>query len=837
MADDPRASGDGQPTGPQFSAPLPAHQLTRPADLGDLVFESTADLPSLTGLVGQDRARDAVRFGTDIAVRGFNIFAIGSPTGRIQQAVHSLLEAAARDRPAPADWVYVNNFAAPHRPTALTLPTGRAPALRQEMRHLIDDLKVAIPAVFDSEDYQRRRGAIEEALRGQSEKAFSALGEMAHAKNLVIVRTPTGFSVAPAGTGLAGTGPAGTGPAGSGPAHNSQVMPPEEFNALPAAAQHDIQQAMREIERELELTLRAVPRLEKTHRDAVRALNRETAQNAIAQQIEEAKAVFVDLPHVLAWLETVRADLVENAPLFIASAAPGEEAAQVMAQLQGLLDRYDVNILVSQECMMAIVPVVEELHATLGNLLGRVEYVSMQGALVTNFRLIKPGALHRANGGMILIDARSLLAEPFSWPALKRSLVRQTIEIEDASRMLGLTTTMSLEPDPIPLNVKIVLFGDRNLYYLLAQLDPDFAQHFKVLADFDDDMARSPATESAAARLIGALCARHALRPLDRGGVARVIEHAARLAGDAGKLTLLVDQLHELLAEAGHWAGKAGRAVTTREDVQAAVDQQAYRAGRIHAQHKESILRNIALVQTTGSAVGQINGLSVFQLGGYSFGSPTRITCRVRPGGGKVVDIEREVELGGPLHSKGMLILTGFLAGRYALDVPMSLYASLVFEQSYGGVDGDSASSAELYALLSALSELALRQDLAVTGSVNQHGIVQAIGGVNEKIEGYFDICRDRGLTGTQGVLIPVANTQHLMLRADVVAACAAGQFAIYPITTIDQGIALLTGRAAGARGPDGGFPDTSVNRAVEDRLRQYARARGGLEKPLGKGE
>lgn len=792
-------------------APLRTEQLYRCADLSALAFATTADLPPLTGLVGQERAQDALRFGTEIGVRGFNIFAIGASTARIQQAVHALLDDAARDRPPPADWVYVNNFATPHRPTALTLPTGRAPVLRHEMRHLIDDLKVAIPAVFDSEDYQRRRGAIEEDFRGRNEKAFAALGNKANEKNLAIVRTPMGFAVAPA--------------------RNGQVVPPEEFNAMPEADRQAIQQTMQEIEKELEQTLRAVPRIEKAHRDAVRELNRETARFAIAQQIEEAKAPFANLPLILAWLETVRADLVENAQLLIGPPAQGEESGQIAAQVQGLLDRYEVNVLVSQECMTAVTPVVEELHATLGNLLGRVEYLSMQGTLVTNFRLIKPGALHRANEGIILIDARSLLSEPFSWAALKRALVRQRIEIEDVSRVLGLTTTVSLEPDPIPLNIKVVLFGERMLYYLLAELDPEFAQHFKVLADFNDDMDRAPETEAAIARLVGSLCARHELRPLDRTGAARVIEHAARIAGDAAKLTLLVDQLHELLAEAGHWAGKAGRAVTNRDDVQNAIDQQTRRSARIHERRKEMIFRDIALVQTTGSEVGQINGLSVFSLGGYSFGGPSRITCRVRPGSGKVVDIEREVELGGPLHSKGMLILTGFLAGRYALDAPMSLYASLVFEQSYGGVDGDSASSAELYTLLSALSDLPLRQDLAVTGSVNQHGVVQAIGGVNEKIEGFFDICHERGLTGTQGVLIPAANVQHLMLRADVVNACAAGRFAIHPITTIDQGIALLAGREAGARGPDGAFAESSVNRLAEDRLRQFAQARRALGK------
>ena len=423
--------------------------------------------------------------------------------------------------------------------------------------------------------------------------------------------------------------------------------------------------------------------------------------------------------------------------------------------------------------------------------------------LATNFRLIKAGAIHRANGGLLLLDARSLLTEPFSWTALKRTLRQGEIRIEDLGRFIGLTSTVSLEPDPIPLDVKVVLFGDRLLYYLLAAFDPDLAEHFKVLADLEDDVERTPASEAAHARLIAALARRNDLKPVDRAGTGAVDRacRAARRACD--KLTLVVDQLDDVLAEADFWASKAGRAVMGHADVETAIEQKTRRSSRLRDRAQESILEHVALIDTSGARVGQVNGLSVAELAGFRFGRPTRITCRVRPGSGKVVDIEREVELGGPIHSKGVLILSGFLAGRYALDTPMSLFASLVFEQSYGGVEGDSASSAELYALLSALAELPLRQDLAVTGSVNQQGEVQAIGGVNEKIEGFFDICRKRGLTGTQGVLIPESNVQHLMLRRDVIQACATGKFFIYPVTTIDQGIELLTGRSAGERGRD----------------------------------
>ena len=785
--------------------PVPQDRLYRSANLAELPFTTTRDLAPLPGLTGQPRAGAAIAFGTGIAHRGFNIFAIGAIGARVQEAVKALLQDAARERPAPSDWVYVNNFAAPHRPVAIAFPAGRAPDFEKSVRELIEDLKLALPAVFESEDYQKRRGAIEQSEQAKNERAFAELNERAGKYNLAILRTPMGFGIAPVRDG--------------------KVVPPAEFNAWPEAAQQATRAAIQELEKDLEETLRALPRGEKAQRDAIRALDRETAQFTISQPLEELKARFADVPKAALHIDAMRADLLENVQFLLAAAAATDEAPAAM-RMGGPFDRYAVNVLVTQSDHGSGAPVIEELHPTLGDLVGRVEYLQMQGALVTNFRLIKPGALHRANGGLILLDARALLSEPFSWPALKRALIRQQITIEDVTRFAGLTTTVSLEPDPIPLDVKVVLYGERTLYYLLSALDPEFGQHFKVLADFDDDIERSPGSEALLARLIGGLAGTEGLRPLDRDAAARTIEHAARLADDSQKLTLLVEQLHDLVAEADHWAGKDGRDTIARADIEQAIEQQIARASRIRDRSQEMILRDLALIDTSGSRVGQVNGLSVLSIGGYSFGRPSRITCRVRPGGGKIVDIEREVELGGPLHSKGVLILSGFLAGRYALDAPMSLYASLVFEQSYGGVDGDSASSAELYALLSALSGLPLRQDLAVTGSVNQHGMVQAIGGVNEKIEGFFDICNARGLSGSQGVLIPASNVQHLMLRADVRAACAAEKFAIWPIRAIDEGIALLTGRPAGERSLDGSYPEGSVNRSVEECLVRFARAR-----------
>lgn len=782
--------------------PLEAAKLYRASDLSSLSFATTAELTPIDGLVGQPRAFEAIQFGTRVDKTGFNLFVIGPVGARMQEAVKALLADDTRGRPSPSDWVYVNNFANPDRPIAIELPSGRAGKFHEAMHKLIDDLGAALPAVFQSEDYQTRRGAIDESMQRKQAEAFSALRDKAAEKDIVLLRTPLGFALAPAKDG--------------------QVVPPEEFTQWPESKRRQVQAVIEDLEKELEHIVHQLPQWERQRRDELRQLNRQTAKYAVDQLIEDTKAAFAEIPRVVEHIETVRADLVENVGIFIAKGEE-DESEPSYVRAGSPFDRYEVNVLVDHDGGKPGAPVVEELHPVLGNLIGRIEYVPVRGALVTNFRLIKAGALHRANGGYLLLDARSVLFEPFSWAALKRTLRRGEIAIEDISRFLGFTTTVSLEPDPIPLKVKVILFGDRLLYFLLAALDPELGEHFKVLADFENDFARTPENEAILTRLLAALAQRDQLNALDRDAVALLLEHAARLADHAGKLSLVVEQLREVLIEADFHAREAKRSVVTRTDVDGALTARIRRAARLRDRAQEAILEKVALIDTEGTHVGQVNGLSVIELGGFSFGRPTRITCQVRPGTGKVVDIEREVELGGPIHSKGVLILSGFLAGRYALDTPMSLYASLVFEQSYGGVEGDSASSAELYALLSALADVPLRQDLAVTGSVNQHGEVQAIGGVNEKIEGFFDICNARGLTGTQGVLIPQANVQHLMLRRDVIDACKAGRFAVYPVATIDEGVALLTGCAAGERGADGMYPLDSINRRAEERLRAFA--------------
>ncbi len=777
---------------------------TNPSALG---FKSTAELDPITGLVGQDRALAAVEFGVDISQPSFHLFVLGPAGAGQTEAVSSFLKKKAAEEEPPSEWVYVNNFVTQHKPRAISLPRGRAGALSKTMIDAIDELRSSIPAMFESEDYQARRRAIDEQTHGSQEEALAALNKKAEQESIAILRTPLGFAMAPTVEG--------------------KVIKPEEFNEYPEAERKAIQDKIEALQSELETILKEVPRLEKERRKRVRELNEELAQVAVHGALSEAETAFADLPAVTEYLESVRKDLVANVALFVSDGGEGEAVVSHSVDIEqdARYRRYMVNIIIGDDDSVGA-PVLEEDNPTLGNLVGRIEHLSQMGALVTDFLLIKPGVLHKANGGYLLLDARKLLTQPFAWDALKRALKSREITIESPGEHLSLVSTVSLDPDRIPLRVKVALFGDRTLYYLLSALDPEFSALFKVAADFDDTMDHTEENIHVYARLVAALAAKHQLRPINAAGVARIIDESARMAADSEKLTLQIEDVGDMLCEADYWAGQAGRKTIKAEDIARAVQENIFRLDRLREKAQESIIRNIMLVDTEGSHVGQINGLSVLSLGKFAFGRPSRITARVRMGTGRIIDIEREVELGGPLHSKGVMILRGFLEGRYAHDVPLSLTASLVFEQSYGGVDGDSASSAELYTLLSSLAEVPLKQSIAVTGSVNQYGQVQAIGGVNEKIEGFFDICNARGLTGDQGVIIPKSNVPHLMLREDVAEATSKRKFHVYAVKTIDEGIQILTGVPAGERDSESVFPDGTINRKVEDRLIAFAEAR-----------
>jgi len=787
--------------------PLPLKALRNACDASHFTFDTTAELQPLSELPGQKRAIGAIQFGLGIRREGYNLFALGPMgIGKLSLIRHFTAQQATQQASA-SDWVYVHNFVEPHKPRALGLPAGRGNALKQDMEHLVEELRVALPATFDSEDYRARRQVIDEELKQKQQASFDAIQTKAKTQSIAIIRTPVGLGLAPV--------------------RGNEVITPEDFEKLPQEEQKRIQAAMEVLHQELEATLRQAPQWESGRREKIRELNREVTRYAIGHLIGEVRQRYQDLPNALGHLEVVEQDLIENAGQFLIQPQnepenPLEAAIGKMASDSRALDRYRVNLLVDRTGNQGA-PMVEEDYPSLQNLLGRVEYRAQFGNLVTDFTLIRGGALHRANGGYLVLDARRVLQQPYAWEELKRALRSREIQIRSVGDVLGLSSTVVLQPGPIPLEVKVILMGDRLLYYLLSSYDPDFLELFKVAADFEETLDRTPEGDLAYARLIGSLAQHEKLRPLDSSAVARVIEHSSRIASDAQKVSTGLEVITDLLREADYWAEQSGHSAISASDIEQTITQQTYRSSRVKERLQEEVRRGTLLIETSGSKVGQVNGLSVMSLGGYSFGHPTRITARVRLGKGEVVDIEREVKLGGPIHSKGVLILAGFLGQRYTRERPLSLSASLVFEQSYAGVEGDSASMAELCAVLSALAQVPIRQGIAITGSVNQHGQAQPIGGVNEKIEGFFEVCRDAGLTGEQGVIIPKSNVKHLMLRQEVLEAAAVGKFGVWAVDTVDQALAILTGLEVLERGADGKFPEGSVNARVEAQLSTFA--------------
>jgi lon-related putative ATP-dependent protease len=799
-----------------MAEPLDAAELRWHCDPAQFAFETTRDLAELDEIIGQQRVVSAIRFAADMEYPGYNIFALGAPgLGRHSTADRFLRERAEK-RPVPFDWCYVAAFDDAHRPSRLGVPAGRGAELKRDMETLVEDCRLGLANAFESEEYRTRRQVLEEEMSERNEEAIGAVEREAKANDIALVRTPMGFGLAPMRDG--------------------EIVKPEVFHRYPEAERKAIEAKIEAIQEKLREALRNAPTWFKETRDKIRQLNEETARFAVTGLIDALKRRYTDLPDVLAYLDAAGADVIANAEAFLQTGQQGSAATTAVDDSMALFRRYRVNLLVDNSANTHA-PVVYEDNPTYDRLLGAIEYRAEMGALTTDFTLIRPGSVHRANGGYLIVDARKLLTYPLAWEGLKQALRNQEIRIEPIARALGLMSTQTLEPEPIPLDVKVALVGEPLLYYLLSEYDREFPELFKVMADFDERIDRSPGTLNRYARLVAGIVNRQSLQPFDRTGVARVMEQSSRLADHRAKFTANIGALSDLMREADYEARRAGRATVTADDVDKAVDSATFRADRIRERMHEQILDETILIETRGARVGQINALAVLALGGFSFGRPNKITARVALGRGEVVDIEREVKLGGPLHSKGVLILGGFLGARYVTDLPLSLHASLVFEQSYGGVDGDSASAAELFCLLSAIAEVPLGQNFAVTGSVNQVGEVQAIGGVNEKIEGFFDICDARGLTGDQGVLIPRSNVAHLMLHRRVCEAVEAGRFHVYPVATIDEGIERLTGVPAGDRRPDGAFPDGTFNRRVADRLRDLARIRVELGRTASDGE
>lgn len=767
--------------------PLSPGQLYTACEIDKFSFDTTDQLSDLKEIIGQDRALKALHFGIGIQQQGYNLYVLG-PTGLGKHTVvRKYLEEQAAHKPPAPDWCYVNNFTQAHEPIAIQLEPGQATQFRDDMHQLVEDLRSAIPTAFEAEEYHSRIQEIEEDLKQSMEAEFNKLADDAESHDITLIRTPHGFAFAPM--------------------HNKEVISQKEFEKLPEKEQERVQEIITSLEDKLASVLRLQPQWQREARNKVKALNQEIVMFAAGHLIDELKNKYLPNKAIQTYLDAVLQDVINNLEDFQREEEAPREVMGIKLAEKASFRRYEVNILVTHADHDGA-PVVFEDFPNYANLVGAVEHTAHMGTLLTDFSLIKAGALHKANGGYLILDIIKLLTQPYAWEGLKRALTSREIKIQSLAQIYSLISTVSLEPAPIPLNIKVVLIGDRILYYLLHEYDPEFKQLFKVAADFDDQLARSGDNQQVYAQLIATLLRRDKLRPFDRGAVARVIEHSARLAGDAEKLSTEIMNVADLLREADHWAAQAQQPVVHREDVQQAIDAQVHRLDRVREHIHEQITRGTLLIDTDGTKVGQINGLAVIELGDFAFATPTRITATARLGDGEVIDIEREVELGGPTHSKGVFILSAFLGQRYAGNHPLSLSASLAFEQSYGQIEGDSASMAELCALLSVLADAPIKQNLAITGSVNQRGEAQAIGGVNEKIEGFFDVCQARGLTGQQGVLIPASNIKHLMLRHDVIAACEQNQFAIYAYNDVDEAITLLTGETA-----------ETVNNKVKQRL------------------
>ncbi|NND68253.1 MAG: AAA family ATPase [Halioglobus sp.] len=776
---------------------LQAGQLYRSCKLDNQDFTTTADLQALDKPPGQRRALEALKFGVAIKRRGFNVFAFGPPGIGKSQLVSEVLKLHGARDSLRYDWCYVNNFADPGKPRLLQLPTGLGARLAADMLQLVEDMLIALPSSFQSAEYQARREEIESEMSERQEEAFSELGASAKDKGIALIRTPAGYTLAPM--------------------IEDKVITPEQLSELSEQEQQKLQEVIGELQSELQKVVSKLPVLKREASHRIKALNEEVTQLTVEQFVATLEQRYADEEQVMQYLSAVKVFAIENAEDFLNDAQGAEE--EQPRQKARKYTALHVNVLVDNTGASGE-PVVFEDNPTYQNLNGRVEHISQMGTLLTDFTLIKPGALHRANGGYLIVEARKLLSNVYAWEGLKQALHSGKIKIASLQDVLSLTSTLSLDPESAPLDVKVVLLGEPFIYYLMDRYDPDFRQLFHVAADFSDEMDWNPDGEAVFARQI-ATQQQGGLRPLERDAVALVIEQTARWAGDSEKLSLNRDRLGLLLQESDYCAQHNGNENITRADVEQAIAQERERGGKLRELLNEQILREFRLVATEGEKTGQVNGLSVLQQGDLLVGIPSRITATARLGTGKVIDIERESKLGGDIHSKGVMILCAYLAHRYARNNPLPVAATLVFEQSYGGVDGDSASCAELCALLSALAGLPLNQNFAVTGSMNQSGDVQAIGGVNEKIEGFFDICKARGLTGDQGVIIPQANRVHLMLNREVQEAVASGQFHIFTATHVEQVMELLSGLPAGTQGKDGSFAGGSFQRAVQQRIEE----------------
>lgn len=774
--------------------------LRRICDPGSLPFETTAQATPLDHdpadrVVGQSRAVSALQFGLGIREPGFNVFVAGPPGIGKMSAVRAFLEALSAQQPPPPDLCYVNNFADAYQPIALQLPAGKGRELQQDMRRFIQQVRVEMPKAFESEEYTGKCEMLSHEIDRRRSDVLLQLSQTA---------SKLGFGLQVSQYGIA------TMPLGK----EGKAMNEEDFAKLTESDHERLQANLEIVQREIREAMKRVREIEREAHEKVQSLNREVAMAVVGGHTEDLIEKYDVLPDVKKYLLAVQQDILDNTDIFRTTLDAREdgsvEATLAAPWLRELpFRKYAVNVLVDNSAQSGA-PLVVEFNPSYNNLFGRIEKETQFGALYTDFTLIRAGSLHRANGGYLVLQIEEVLREGYSWEGLKRSLRAGQLQFEELAERFGFMSAKSLRPQPVPLDFKVILVGRASYYQLLLAYDPDFAELFKVRADFDTCVPMSAENIERFISLLFTQCEKEQLHHLDRAAVARLIEHAMRLAEDQTKFSTQFGLLIDILREAHYWSVQDQSEVIGRAHVDKALDQRVYRSSLMQDRLREMIARGMLLIDTRGATAGQINGLSVINMGDYAFGQPSRITASVEPGRAGVINIEREVEMSGPIFNKGVLILAGYMAYQYGHDKPVTLSARLVFEQNYEGVEGDSASSTELYALLSALSGLPIKQGIAVTGSVNQHGGVQVIGGVNEKIEGFFDICRAQGFTGEQGVLIPAGNGQNLMLRNDIVDAVQHGQFHVWAVKHVDEGIEVLTGVCA-----------DEVHRMVLARLRE----------------
>ncbi len=778
---------------------LTSDQLTRLCNPDSLAFTTTNELPDLQDVIGQPRAFRALALGSEVGGIGYNIFVLGVPDSGRTTLTRNYLQRKAAAMPLPDDWCYVNNFEDPRCPLALRTPAGSAIELRKDLRRLVAECKLNIPQAFSSEEYTHERDRLVNAMKNKLARELSQLEEYAHRYNFILVKTPYGLFL--------------------GPAVNGELISPEEFDKLAAEQKEKFHKLQEKLSARLEKALAHKQEIEQATNTELNNLDLQTALFIIRPLIGNLKDKYTGITPILTYLDHIQDDLVHNAGRFRAEAGPGQNPLEEREWAV----RYEINVLVDQSNCSGT-PVIIENQPTYQNLLGAIEHDVFLGALYTDFSKIRPGALHRANGGCLILPARDVLINPYAWEGLKRVLRDGEIRILELGSQMGLASTATLDPEPIPLNVKVILVGTPLLYYLLRAYDEDFAKLFKVRAEFATEMERSPESEGEYALFVKSVIDENKLLPFDRTGVARIIEHGSRLVEDQEKLSTQFGIVADLIRESAYWARKGGQEFADAAAVQKALDERIFRSNLIEERVQAMLRKDLLIVDVDGAAVGQINALSVSSLGDYDFGRPNRVTASAYAGQAGIIDIERQAKMGGPIHTKGVLILSGFLGKYYGQDRPLSLSASLTFEQSYDEIEGDSASAAELIAVLSSISGIPIDQSRAITGSINQHGQIQAIGGVNEKIEGFFETCRQKGLTGRQGVIIPLANQCNLMLEKSVCEAVDRQAFHIWAVATIDDAIQLLTGYEFGARRDDGTYPAGTFSQAVAHKLDLFAK-------------